>query len=373
MSDLAGMVSETLRIGLIGCGEVCEHKHLPALRGLEGARVTAVADMNESQARHVAARYGIEHVFADPQSLIQSGVADVIGALVPPAAHLEVAAMAVEAGRHVLVEKPLALGMEQADKLVELERGHDVRILMGFHMRWHRLIRRAREYVQSGALGIIESIHATWNSPRLDLGIPDWKRHRVDGGGSIVEIGVHLFDLWRYLLQTEVEEVFAMSRHGTRDDESAVVTAVLANGALASARLSERTAHDMQVEICGAAGRVRVAGQRFDGFETYAQEETDGALRPRLRAMKRFFHELPRGIAQQRSLGDYGNSYRGAWTHLLDAIRAPRRPECTVEDGRAALRVALAAAASATDGRPVRVAAAPPVLAPAASVGGIVS
>src|SRR6478752_3534661 len=124
------MVSETLRIGLIGCGEVCEHKHLPALRGLEGARV---------------------------------------------------AAMAVEAGRHVLVEKPLALGMEQADKLVELESRHDVRILMGFHMRWHRLIRRAREYVESGALGIIESIHATWNSPRLDLGIPHWKRHRVDG------------------------------------------------------------------------------------------------------------------------------------------------------------------------------------------------
>ena len=304
------MVSGTLRIGLIGCGEVCEHKHLPALRGLEGARVTAVADVDEGQARHVAARYGIEHVFADPRSLIQSGVADVIGALVPPAAHLEVAAMAVEAGRHVLVEKPLALGMEQADKLVELESRHDVRILMGFHMRWHRLIRRAREYVESGALGIIESIHATWNSPRLDLGIPDWKRRRVDGGGSIVEIGVHLFDLWRYLLQTEVEEVFAVSRHGTRDDESAVVTAVLANGALASARLSERTAHDMQVEICGAEGRVRVAGQRFDGFETYAQEETDGALRPRLRAMQRFFRELPRGIAHQRSLGDYGNSYR---------------------------------------------------------------
>ena len=359
------MGSETLRIGLIGCGEVCEHKHLPALRGIEGARVTAVADVNERQARHVAERYGIEHVFADARSLIDSGVADVIGALVPPAAHLEVAAMAVEAGRHVLVEKPLALAMEQADELVELESGHDVRILMGFHMRWHRLIRRAREYVQSGALGLIESIHTTWNSPRSDVGIPDWKRRRADGGGSIVEIGVHLFDLWRYLLGTEVEEVFAVSRHGSRDDESAVVAAVLANGALASARLSERTAHDMQVEICGTEGRVRVAGQRFDGFETYAQQETDGALQTRLRAMKRFFRELPRGIAHQRSLGDYGNSYRGAWDHLLEAVRARRRPECTMEDGRAALRVALAAAASATEGRPVRVAAAPSRLAAA--------
>src|SRR5262245_3591368 len=117
---------------------------------------------------------------SDPQSLIRSGVANVIGVLVPPAAHLEVAAMAIEAGCHVLIEKPVALGMAHADKLVELASKHDVRVLMGFHMRWHRLIRRWREYVHSGALGIIESIRTIWNSPRADSGIPNWKRCRAD-------------------------------------------------------------------------------------------------------------------------------------------------------------------------------------------------
>jgi predicted dehydrogenase len=315
----------------------------------------------------VAARFGIEHVFTDPQSLIRSGSADVIGVLVPPVAHLDVAALAVEAGCHVLVEKPLALGMEQADKLVELAGRRDVRVLMGFHMRWHRLIRRVREYVQSGALGAIESIHVIWNSPRSDLGIADWKRRRVDGGGCLVEIGVHVFDLWRFVLRTEVEEVFAVSRHGPRDDENALVTAVLANGVLASARLSERTGHDMHVEVCGTGGRVRVAGQRFDGFETYTQQDTDGGLGPRLRAVSRFFRELPRGIAHRNTLGDYGDSYAGAWGHLLDAIRTSRPVECTLEDGREALRVVLAVAASATGVRPVRVSAAPLSLTPAAT------
>ena len=88
-----------IEIGLIGCGEVCEHKHMPALREIDGARVTAVGDVNEGHARHVALRYDIEHVFADPQSLIRSGVANVIGVLVPPAAHLEVAAMAIDSIR----------------------------------------------------------------------------------------------------------------------------------------------------------------------------------------------------------------------------------------------------------------------------------
>ena len=119
------MHNEVFRIGLIGCGEVCEHKHMPALHEIEGARVTAVGDVNEGRARHVDSRYGIEHVFADPQSLIRSGVANVIGVLVPPAAHLEVAAMAIEAGCHVLIEKPVALGMAHADKLVELASKHD--------------------------------------------------------------------------------------------------------------------------------------------------------------------------------------------------------------------------------------------------------
>jgi predicted dehydrogenase len=360
---------EMLRIGLIGCGEVCELKHLPALREMPGPRVTAVADVDEVRARRVASRYGIEHVFPDAQSLIQSGVADVIGVLVPPAAHLQVATMAIEAGRHVLVEKPVALTLDHANRLVALAQGHDVRILMGFHMRWHRLIRRAHRYIESGALGAIESIQATWNSPRSDQGIPDWKRRRVDGGGALVEIGVHLFDLWRWLLHTEVEEVFAITRHGERDDENAIVSAVLANGVLACARLSERTAHDTHLEICGSAGRIRVSGQRFDGFETYGQQETDGGGRPRLRAVERFFRELPRAVAHRRHLGDYGNSYKGAWRHLLEAIRTRQPVECTVEDGREALRVVLAAAASATSGRPVRVAAAPPDLTPVASSG----
>jgi len=345
---------------------------MPALREIGGIHVTAVADLNEERARHVAARYGIERVFSDPQSLIRSGLADAIGVLVPPAAHLEVTSMAIEAGLHVLIEKPVALTISDSDALVKLGARRDLCALMGFHMRWHRLIRRARTYVQSGALGNVESIQTIWNSPRPDRGIPDWKRRRVHGGGSLVEIGVHLFDLWRYVLRTEVEEVFARSRHGVRDDENATVTAVLANGVLATAHLSERTAHDIQLEVCGSEGRLRIACQSFDGFETFARHETSGGLRPRLRGVRRFIREFPRGIARLSRLGDYGDSYRGAWTHLLHTIRTAEPIECTLNDGREALRVVLAAAASATTHQTVRVDSAPPTLMPARQSDGVV-
>ena len=163
---------------------------------------------------------------------------------------------------------------------------------------------------------------------------------------------MHLFDLWRYVLESEVEEVLALARHGVRDDENASVSASMANGVLASAQLSERTAHNIQIEVCGSEGRLLVACQRFDGFEVYARQETSGDLNPRLRAMQRFLQELPRGLARRRRLGDYGDSYKGAWRHLLDAIRTLQPVECTLADGREALRVALAAAASASADAP---------------------
>jgi predicted dehydrogenase len=184
-------------------------------------------------------------------------------------------------------------------------------------------------------------------------------------------LGVHVFDLWRHVLGTEVEEVFARSRHDVRDDENTVVTGLLTNGVLATAHLSDRTAHDIQVEVCGSEGRLRVACQRFDGFEAFARHETSGGLRPRLRAGRRFLRELPQGVARVSRLGDYGDSYKGPWTNLLHAIRSAETVECTVDDGRKALRVVLAAAASATTQRPVRIEDAPTVLTPARQSEGV--
>lgn len=338
---------------------------MPGLRRVDGAKVVAVADTNPDRARHVARRYDIPNVFPSLSSLIQAEVADVIGVLTPPAAHRESAVMAMEAGLPILVEKPLALSLPDAARLVEADRATGACSLMGFHMRFHRLVVRAAEAVRGGEVGNVESIHTIWCSPRGDDGTPEWKWRRRTGGGAIIELGVHLFDLWRYLLSTEVEEVYALARHGTREDESALINARLSNGVLASAQLSERTAHQIEIEICGDRGRMRVYAQRFDGLEVYGRAETNGAPGPRGRSLARFVREFPRGLISMRRLGDYGDSYQAMWAHLLDCIRTGKRPACTMEDGRRALQIALAAAASADRGAVVKVQDVPEALAEA--------
>jgi UDP-N-acetylglucosamine 3-dehydrogenase len=352
-------VNLPLRIALVGCGEVTEHKHLPALARVRDARVVALVDPNHARLSHVADRYGIPLRFSSTSALLDAQAADLVGVLTPPAQHTAPVLAALRAGCDVLVEKPLALAMNDADAMVEAADTTGRRVLMGFHMRWHRLIKRAREAIREGAVGTPESIRGIWNSPRGDAGLPPWKAARTTGGGALVELGVHLFDLWRFLLDTEVIDVSARSRHGHRHDESALVTGVLANGVIASAQMSERTSHEIELEICGDRGRLRVACQRFDGLEWYGPGETRGMVTPRLRGLLRTARELPRGLATMRRIGDYGDSYRGQWQHLVDAVRSGTSLSCSLEDGRAALRVVQAAAASASRGEYVQIAAAP--------------
>jgi predicted dehydrogenase len=150
-----------------------------------------------------------------------------------------------------------------------------------------------------------------------------------------------------------VEEVYAQARGGLRDDESAVLTARMANGVLVSAAFSERTSHEIELEIAGRNGRLRLSCLRFDGLEWYGQADIPGSVRTRLRHFGHLLRELPRGLWTMRHGGDYRLSFRGLWRHFLDAIRNDAPVGATLEDGRRAVQVVLAAAESASSGQPV--------------------
>jgi predicted dehydrogenase len=345
---------DPVSIGIIGCGEVAEHKHLRVLRDAGEARVVALADADSARLNRVADRYGIAHRYQQAGALLDHPGLEVVGVCVPAFAHAAVAVPAIEAGKHVYLEKPLALSPEDAGRVLQAARGRPGKYLLGFHMRWHRLIREARRRLAAGAVGRIESIRTLWFSPRTDESLPAWRLRRGTGGGALMEIGVHAFDLWRHLTGAEVEQVFATANDGSRDDEAAAVMARLSNGALAVGLFSERTSHEIEVEICGDQGRLRIGCQRFDGMEYFPAGSAPGQTALRLRNICRFFRELPAGLPGMRAGGDYLGSYRAVWRHFCRIVRTGDAPECTLEDGRRALEIALAAATSSDTGMPVR-------------------
>jgi predicted dehydrogenase len=153
--------------------------------------------------------------------------------------------------------------------------------------------------------------------------------------------------------------VFATSRSDGWHDGVTTVTARLGDGGLASTVVLEGTAASNEVDVYGSGGHLRASLYRFDGLEVSPVSGSAGDLRARLGGVARSVTSVPAAVSALRGGGVWAGSYRAQWSHFLDCIRDGVAPGCTLVDGRRALEVALAAAQSASVGRPVSVGAAP--------------
>ena len=226
------------------------------------------------------------------------------------------------------------------------------KVMVGFNLRWHRLVRKAREMVASGVLGKPQSIRSILTSHHEE--VPEWRKLRESGGGVLFEQAVHHFDLWRFFLRSEVQEIFVLSRSSQWEDEAATVTGSMRNGVLVSSLFSERTASNNEIEIYGENGVLRISCYRFDGLEFVPNGRHSGDMQARLRRIVRLAHAFPDLPDAWRQGGDFVASYRAEWQHFVDSIQNGLPLECTLEDGNRALEVVGAAVDSVSLGRPVR-------------------
>ena len=349
---------KTIKLGIIGCGRVAEERHFPALHHLPDVQVVAVADIDAARLNPVADRFGIEHRFSDYRALMDVADVDAVGILTPTQSHAEIGLAALEAGKHVLIEKPVALNLAECDKLIARSADSSCKVVVGLNLRWHRLVRRACEFIQKGALGRIKAIRSVFTHYRLGENAPDWQRKRELGGGVSFNEAVHHFDLWRYLLQCEVEQVFSFTRPSAYyEDETHVTTACLSNGALATGLFTLKTSPISEVEIYGDTGRLYLSLYRFDGFEFYSHATYPGNIMDRLKKTLFALIELPQAIPIMRRRGDFAATFYGLWRHFIDCINKDKASECTLEDGKRALQISLATVDSITSGQPARITA----------------
>lgn len=357
--------NKPVRLGLIGCGNVTENRHLPALKSLSDPQVVAVADVDLERLNRVADKFRIEKRYADFRALLSEPDVAAVAICAPTQFHVEMAIAALDAGKHLLIEKPLALSLDEVDSLIKRAAQSPCKVMVGYNLRWHRLVRQAREMIQQGTLGPLELAVATFTAgTRYRRNISEWKKRRGLGGGVLMEFATHYFDLWHFLLDTEVEEVFATSRSEQWDDVTGTVTARLANGVLATSFFSEFTSERNELHVYGQAGSLHLSLYRFDGLEFVPLFTAPGDIRIRLLGAARSLAQLPRAVLDFRRGGDCDAAFTAQWRHFAKSIQEGTPLECTLEDGRRAVRVALAAAKSASTGQPVGVKQAPREITP---------
>lgn len=193
-------MSEPIRIGLIGAGAIVQVAHLPVLKKLKTVEVAAICDVDLPKARALAERFQIKDVFDDIEDLLDHEKIDAILVATPNHLHEPHVLAGLAAGCHVLVEKPGSLTAAGEARIARLADKQGRSVMVGMTHRYRPDAQAVRSFVQSGELGELDSIRASWHVSRPARAQLGWRTRKDEaGGGAVLDLGLTMVDLCLWL------------------------------------------------------------------------------------------------------------------------------------------------------------------------------
>lgn len=342
-------MGNVVRLGLIGCGRIAQVAHLPAIEKADGVELVAVSDPSEYVAGAVAARYGVTRTYATAQEVWGDREVEAVLVAAPDRFHFELADAALKAGKHVLVEKPLAATVEQCAALVDVVAQTGLKLQVGAMKRHDAGLQFAHRFI-GGPLGEPRSFTAWYRIGDLRPGIEATLFPRVCADSSVSQHeaalksdrqryllathGSHVYDTVRYLLG-DVVAIDARHR-GYGRDHAWVALVTMASGAVGTVTINADVpgVPAEGIEVFGSTGSVRVDTP----FPFYRQASTVQAY--------------TNGQAVVPVLTD-GDAYERQIEAFAQTIREDLAPNPDAADGLAAVTLIAATAASAASGQEV--------------------
>lgn len=189
------------RVAVIGAGSIAKYSHVPGFQRLPNCEVVALCDVNEARARALAAEMGVLGVYGDAGRMLAELKPDIVVVATPNAFHKPMSIAAMQAGAHVLCEKPLALKYTDAQEMYA-EAAMQKRILtVGTHLRFTAPMQAVKAHVDAGFFGKIYAARTVWQRRNGIPGYGSWfTNHDLAGGGSLLDIGIHALDRALYLM-----------------------------------------------------------------------------------------------------------------------------------------------------------------------------
>lgn len=254
------MKSSKIRYGIIGYGRFAENAIAPAIQASENSELVAIQKRSMKEAKEKAAAGNIRLAFDSVENLVSHPDVDAVFIVSANSAHCRETIAAAKAGKHVLVEKPMAMDVAEAESMIETCRRNNVKLMVGHMVRLSPAVQRIKEIVHSGMIGRVTFVRADFvydarNSRRQWL-----VDRKVAGGGPLFDIGVHCFDTLRYVLNDDVESVKcyldpALTAEAT--EETVNLSLRFKNGILGSVFCSYAVAiRRTFIEILGTEGLV---------------------------------------------------------------------------------------------------------------------
>ena len=344
----------TVRIGVLGCGGIACAAHLPSLARVPNARVVAVADDDPASLAAAHALVPAARALAHYTDVLDLPDVDAVVIALPPALHAEAAVAALQRGRHVYVEKPLATNLADARRVLAARSAAAGRpvAMMGFNYRWSPLIREARTRIIAGEIGQLLALRTVFSTAARD--VPRWKQHRGRGGGVLLDLAVHHIDLARFLTGAEVATVSTELRSLRTEHDTALLQLAFTNGVMMQSLFSLSAVDEDRLDAYGTSAKLSI-----DRYRSLRVELVPAAAGGAIGfSFSRFLAEiaaLPYAVRKRGAPLD-DPSFPAALGAFVRAVedRSPVTPD--VFDGLQALAVIEAAESSARTGRVVPVA-----------------
>ncbi|HEX7166202.1 MAG TPA: Gfo/Idh/MocA family oxidoreductase [Acidimicrobiales bacterium] len=261
------MTTAPLRIAILTCGTIVSKGHLPAFAkaGRDAVDVVAFTSRTRASAESAAAEWGSGRVVTDWRDVLEMDDVDAVDICSPNALHAEMAVEAARAGKHVLVEKPMAVSLAEADAMIDAARDAGVVLMTAHNLRGAPAFVGAAEAVRSGRVGEVDGVRIAFGHSGPASWAPGatwFYDPALAGGGAGIDLGIHVADLARAVTGLEVDRVAGVVQYRDDEvDEAAHAAIELSNGAtgVLSATWVARPGPDLHVTVLGRDGTVSIS------------------------------------------------------------------------------------------------------------------
>jgi predicted dehydrogenase len=342
----------SLRFGLIGCGRIAQMVHLRSLLRLPNIEVAALAESDAARREEAVGHVPRAAAFADYRDLLEMRELDAVVICLPNHLHAQAGITAIENGKHVYLEKPLATNVADGWDLVEAWRRSGLIGMVGFNYRFHPLYQRLKQQIRAGELGELAGVVSMFSTARRVL--PEWKLSRENGGGVLLDLASHHIDLIIHLLEQPVDEVFARIQSKASEEDTAALQMRLAGGLAAQCFFSLSTVDEDRLEVYGSRGKL--TADRYLSTDLEVGDPVRNLAR-----VKRFAHSLRSLIHSPYLLDRFRKdtcdpSFHSALGYFVDSVRVGRAAQPDFLDGLRSLAVIEAAEKSSRAGCAVAIA-----------------
>lgn len=329
-----------MRYALIGCGRVStNHIKAAVCNNLE---IVAVCDLVPEHMENVLRAHGLEEKktikrYTDYKEMIAENAIDLISIATESGIHGEIALYCIENGVHVIIEKPMAMSLEEADRIIALSEEKNVKVCACHQNRFNIAVQETRKALESGRFGKLShgAVHVRWNRGKEYYAQAPWRGTWLQDGGALMNQCIHGIDLLRWMMGDEVESVYGVTKQQFHDyleaEDLGMAIVKFKNGAIATIE-GTTNVYPQNLEetlyLFGETGTVKLGGKSTNNIDVWNfADETEQ-------------DEGNKGLEEKTS-NVYGNGHTSLFADMMLAIQEDRAPYVDACAGRRAVEMIL--------------------------------